>query len=384
MSFDPLAITQEHAGTFPRVIAQARPSIVGVTSAVGSGSGYVALANGVTVTSQSIVGYESHASLFIEGGTEIRARVIRVNVALDVALLLPETPIDFPPLRAFAGEPEVAEAVLALGRAGTELLATPTSVASIERRFDDISFFQLNASFDAKLIGAPLLNANGMVLGCMVKPRARSESGALLRNLALPLASFEGGLSSVDVPATRLTDVTPEYGCPHCDTVFEPTADRCLECGTQLPHPFRDLVPHPPTAPDAAAVFAVQVALASVALSEARARTSLDVWRIPGAEGEADVWLSIDRRGALVLRAPLRKSAPEGFEAFYRHLLFLNDGSAGTMRIGIGVDGAALLEEAIPLWAVSRDTFPIRLRAFAARHALAVRHLARTFDASGS
>lgn len=380
MSFDPLAITQEHAGTFPRVIAQARPSVVGVTSAVGSGSGYVALPNGVTVTSQSVVGYESSATLFIEDGTEVRARVIRVNVALDIALLLPESPIDFPPLRAFAGEPEVAESVLVLGRAGSELLATPTSVASIERRFDDISFFQLNASFDAKLVGAPLLNANGLVLGCIVRPRARSEGGELLRNLVLPLAAFDGGLASVDVPPSKLADVTPEYGCPKCDTVFDPTADRCLECGLPLPHPFRDLVPPAPLPADPAALFAVHVALASMSVSEPRARVGANAWRFEAPDGGGEIALSLHPRGALVMKAALRPAPDQKAESFYRHLLFLNDGSVGTMRIVLDVDGGASLEDAVPLGAVARDTFPTRVQAFAARLGLLVRHLAKSFD----
>jgi len=87
-------MTQPHAAhapvDFAAIAAEARDSVVGVVSPFGRGSGYVALPNGLVVTSLHAVGYAREALIERADGQTIEALVIRANVALDVALVLPQ------------------------------------------------------------------------------------------------------------------------------------------------------------------------------------------------------------------------------------------------------------------------------------------------------
>ncbi|MBK6514178.1 MAG: hypothetical protein IPG04_08670 [Polyangiaceae bacterium] len=77
--------------------AKIRSSVVSVVSPTGRGSGYCALSNGLIVTSLDVVGYEREVQIMHDDGAPIRALVVRANVALDVALLVPVEPVSLSP-----------------------------------------------------------------------------------------------------------------------------------------------------------------------------------------------------------------------------------------------------------------------------------------------
>ncbi len=108
-----LVAEPDPASPFSQVLIEAvRPSIVHVESSIGSGSGYAALPNGVIVTSQRVVGYERDVLVTIDDGTVAPAVVLRVNVALDVALLLPSEPLNLRPLQLGGAAPKLGEPAL--------------------------------------------------------------------------------------------------------------------------------------------------------------------------------------------------------------------------------------------------------------------------------
>ena len=74
--------------------------------------------------------------------------------------------------------------------------------------------------------------------------------------------------------------------------------------------------------------------------------------------------VTVDDSGeALLLRADIVR-IPEGlFEPFYRHLLVLNDESAGPFRLGIR-DGAVVLSAFEPVPSIDAATFPRRVALF--------------------
>lgn len=377
---DPFAKMPKSPGAIAQAIEKVRGSIVGIESAIGVGSGYCAMKNGVIATSQRVVGYEREVLITLEGGNAVPASVVRVNVALDIALLVPSEPIQLPPLKLSVETPRLGESVVLVGRAGSESVAAPTTLSSTERVIDGLAHMQVSLVPDPVLMGAALIDTAGHLLGSLVRPRRRSADEPLLSNLVLPIAAFEGGLLSVDGPIEEIAHLAPEYGCPKCDTVFEPGLDRCLECGILLPHPWAD-APDPreryrrelsghiegrDLKPERLALHAVRVALASLGIPANRARVGPLLWRFsPGPDHpEMQVDVAVDDSGeALVLRADVVR-IPDGlYEPFYRHLLTLNDESAGTFRIGIR-DGAVTMSAFEPVPSIDPATFPRRVALF--------------------
>lgn len=356
----------------PLIAAEVRASVVGVISPTGRGSGYCALANGLVVTSLDVVGYERDVQLVLDDGSSVPAQVVRANVALDVALLMPVEAVALPPLDA-APDPQLGDPAFVLGRVGAEALLIETHVASTARVLEGFHHLLVAGAIDDDLRGAPLIDAQGRALGVLVRPRrARSHgdrnSFRWIGGLVLPNAAFEGGLASADGPANEILELLPEYGCARCDTIFEPDMDRCLECGVLLPHRWLREPPEEPTIPPLKGLFAVKSALASMGIPANRARVGARTWRFsPTIEGQDDrtqVDLTTDETGDhLVLRAPVVQLPTEGSEHVYRHLLTLNDEAAGPCRLSLFED-TVYLSLFSPTATLDMNSFPTRVSEF--------------------
>jgi hypothetical protein len=372
------------------VLERSRASVVGVISATNRGSGYVALPNGLIVTSLDVVGYERDVQIVVDGGHVIPGLVLRANVPLDVALVVPREHVGLPPLEP-SHDCRLGDRVVLLGRMGVEPAVCDAIVASVERVSEGFAHVQIDASPDELMRGAPLLDLQGRVLGMLVRPRRSRGHGdrsglRWLSNLVLPCTAYEGGLASADGPLEEVFEYQPEYGCSHCDTVFEPDMDRCLECGATLPHRWsRTDGPPPAQPPPLRGLFAVKAALASMGIPASRAQVGPRTWRFsPSFQEEhqrAQVDVTTDDRGdLLILRAPVVRLPREGYESFYRHLLTLNDESAGIYRFSV-FDGTAYLSSAEPVGAVDAVTFPSAVSDFTASLA---RYRSRFVEAFGA
>lgn len=346
--------------------ARVGPSVVGVVSPTNRGSGYCALANGLVVTSLDIVGYDREVQLMLENGSSVAAVVVRANVALDVALLLPREPLELPPLTSGA-DPQLGDEVAIMGRAHSEPIIVRSRIASTNRIYEQFSHVQLDVAPDEFSLGAPVLDANGGVLGLIVRSRRVRTLGdrnahKWVSGLVLPISSFEGGLLSADGPHEEILELLPEYGCPRCDTIFEPELDRCLECGTLLPHRFARETLAPPAKPSLRGGFAVKAALASLGIPRNRAQVGPRTWRFaPAIQDQAvgaQLDLTTDDEGEnLVLRSPVVRLPVENFEPLYRHLLTLNDETSGEYRLSV-VDSSVYLSVFVPSAAVDPASFP--------------------------
>ncbi len=380
---------------FASMIESVRPSIVAIESAIGSGSGYCALANRVIVTSRRVVGYERDVLITTNEGIVVPGIVVRVNVALDIALLIPTDAARIPPIKFAPAPPKLGDPVALVGRVGAEPVARVTSVSARERAFDGLPHVQVDTNPDLELSGAALVDSAGRLIGSLVRARKRAD-GAWAQNLVLPLSAFEGGLMSVEGSEAEIQELVAEYGCPRCDTVFEPGLDRCLECGVLLPHPWseafdpsasvhvqRRYSQNEVTAPERLALHAVRVALLSVGIPANRARIGPLLWRFSTGDPSRDahVDLTVDDRGEfLVLRAEVARIPDSGFEHFYRHLLAQNGETTGPFRLGLG-DSTAVLSLFEPVTSISRDTFPARVDAFVTELLRCQECLARYFGA---
>jgi hypothetical protein len=395
MMNDPKSLRPAPMGSLAQIVEQVRASIVSVESAIGHGSGYCALANGVIITSQHVVGYERDVLVTGDDGTVAPAIVVRVNVALDIALLIPTDAFRARPIRLGSATPKLGEPVILLGRAGPEALAVMTSVAAAERPFDGLAFMQIDGDPDPELCGGAVVDASGRLVGSLVRPRRRQSDGAWVHNLVLPLAAFEGGLMSVDGPPEQIGALVPEYGCPRCDTVFEPGLDRCLECGILLPHPWSEAFD--PTidsdakrergglahAPERLALHAVRVALGSVGIPANRARIGPILWRFsPGPDHrDTQIDLTVDDAGeSLILRAEVARIPDGKFEPFFRHLLTQNGDTLGPFRLGIR-DSSVVMTGFEPVTSIAPETFPERINAFLVELERCQESLSRFFGA---
>lgn len=349
------------------------PSIVGVVSPTNRGSGYCALPNGLVVTSLDVVGYDREVQLMLHDGTAVPAQVVRANVALDIALVLPRDPMELQPL-ATGTDPSLGDEVVVFGRAHVEPIMRRATIASTGRVYEQFAHIVIDTDVDEFLLGAPLLDAAGAVLGLAVRPRRTRMLGD--RNahrwapgLVLPISSFEGGLFSADGPHEEVRELLPEYGCPKCDTIFEPELDRCLECGAHLPHRFLRESPRRAARPSLKGAFAVKAALASLGIPGNRAQVGPRTWRFaPSMEDQttlAQLDLTTDERGDhLVLRSPVVQLGAENFEALFRHLLTLNDETSGEYRFGVA-DNAVFLSLFVPSRSVDAASFPTIVSDFA-------------------
>ncbi len=96
------------------VVAIVRRSLLGVRGASSGGTGWVVLGNGLVMTSHEAVGYQSEVYLELESGRRAEGRVIWVDVARDLALVLPTEQLPLPPLIPRPDLPRLGEPVLAL------------------------------------------------------------------------------------------------------------------------------------------------------------------------------------------------------------------------------------------------------------------------------
>lgn len=357
------------------VLARSRASVVGIVSATNRGSGYVALPNGLIVTSLDVVGYDRDVQIVTDDGHTVPGLVVRANVPLDVALVMPTAPHAFVPLEA-SNECRLGDRVVLLGRMGYEPAVCDGIIASVERVSEGFSHIQVDASPDELMRGAPLLDLDGRVLGMLIRPRRSRGHGdrsglRWLSNLVLPCAAYDGGLGSAEGPPEEVLGFEPEYGCSHCDTVFEPDMDRCLECGAALPHRWSRADASESTAPPPLrGLFAVKAALASMGIPASRAQVGPRTWRFSPSFQQQDVRTQVDittddRGELLVLRAPVVRLPSSGFEPFYRHLLTLNDESAGIYRFSV-FDNTAYLSSTEPVGAVDAVSFPSAVSDFTA------------------
>lgn len=371
--------------------AKIRSSVVGIVSPTSQGSGYCALPNGLIVTSLDVVGYEREVQLTFEDGRAMLGAVVRANVALDIALVVP---LERAPLVALeaGGEARIGDSVLTVGRIGSEPFVVTSRVVSTNRVCEGFAHLQLDVASDDVLIGAPVVSRTGGVLGVTVRPRKNRVLGdrnahRWITGLVLPLSAYEGGLMSADGPTEEVLALQPEYGCPRCDTIFEPDYDRCLECGGLLPHRWIRAMRHeldrPAAAPPTKGIFAVKAALASLGIPANRARVGAGTWRFAPSLQEESVQTQIDvtmddSGDHVVLRAPLVRLPLEGFENVYRHLLALNDETSGPFRFGT-IDRTVYLSLLEPARTIDTMTFPTTVTEFSAAVARYRSSLQRSF-----
>lgn len=326
---DELAAIQER-------LVRVRRAAVAIRAGALSATGWVALSNGVVVTSRRAIGYPAEISLELEDGLPLAGRVIAADVARDIAVVLPlELPPTVAPLPIRAApEARLGEAVMVVSSLpGQGLRLTEARVCQLRRAAPPQPLlFEIDAPAP---LGAVVLDLEGRVVGVMVAPpRAAVDAALGGTTSALPGVALQGLLTAVDRPALELRERAPIYRCPSCEEPYDVALDRCLACGRALPHVAA------PSPSRAAAERHVREALATLGVVANRARTGPRAWRFPlrpFTTAEAThVELTLDEDGGLItLRSPVVSLPAANHEPFYRFLLTMNDQTTGELALSI-------------------------------------------------
>lgn len=328
------------------VVAIARRSLLGVRSASSGGTGWVALGNGLVMTSHEAVGYQTEVTLELESGRRSEGRVIWVDVARDLALVLPVEVLPLPPLIPRPDLPRLGEPALALSAVPDQpWRVASTLVSAVDFRIGPLRCFELDAAVAS--CGGPIVDLEGRVIGIGgldlprgTRRRAHAEPGGP-RSLAIPIAALQRALAAVDIPAEQFSERTPTYRCPACSEPFQISDERCLACGRLLPHAW-ELTDTSRGAALAGAERLMRDLLHELGAVASSVKIGPRTYRLSSpheASGITEIILEFDEEGTTVrgkialLRVPVVNQEP-----FYRFLLTLNDQTMGTQRFSVDGD----------------------------------------------
>ena len=335
------------------VVAIARRSVVGVRAVASGGTGWVALGNGLILTSHEAVGYQTEVTVEVEPSRRVPARVIWADVTRDLALVLPTEPLGLPPLLARPDLPRTGEPVFALALLpGQPFRAVGAFVSAVDRRVGSIRCFEIDAVVNSA--GGPIIDTTGRVLGIcgLDLPRGSRRRAvpapATGVSAAIPIAALQRAFAAFDLPPAQFDSRSPTYRCPGCGEPFAASSDRCVTCGQRLPHAWEPSASSS-TPSFAAAERLVRDLLARLGAVAASVRIGPRSYRlrIPAdARGNgtpAEVTLDIDEAGKVLHgKTPLVRVPSSNHEPFYRFLLSLNDQAASGLRLSIEDDVVSL------------------------------------------
>lgn len=326
------------------VVAITRRSLLGVRGVSSGGTGWVVLGNGLVMTSHEAVGYQPTVKLELESGRRSEGRVIWVDVARDLALVLPAETLPLPPLIPRPDLPRLGEPALALSAVPDQPWRVVSAlVSAVDYRIGPLRCFELDASIASA--GGPIVDLEGRVIGIGgldlprgTRRRANPEAGA--RALAIPIAALQRALAAVDIPAAQFAERGPTYRCPACSEPFQIHDQRCLACGRLLPHGW-ELRDTTRGAALAGAERLMRDLLNEIGAVATSVRVGPRTFRLapPSGGAEGHITLEIDEDGTTIRgKMPLLRVPVVNQEPFYRYLLNLNDQAIGTQRFAVEGD----------------------------------------------
>lgn len=339
------------------VIAAVRRSIVGVRSVSSTGTGWVALPNGIVLTSHEAVGYQIEVFLELESGRRSGGRVIWADVSRDLALVLPIDPLNLPPLYTRPDLPKLGELALALSCIpGQSFRVGSCLVSAIDRKIGTIRCFEVDIAIAS--MGGPIIDLDGRVIGIGGLDLPRGSRRKLTSTIerfspALPITALQRALAAFDLPPAQFEGRSPTYRCPGCGEPYAIEHERCLTCGQRLPHSWEvagTTRSRAVSAPAQALTFGAAERLVSDILAVLGAlatnvRVGPRTWRllVPGGTSASapaiEVTVTLDEQGRVLSgRMPIVRVPTTNHESFYRFLLTLNDQTLGRLRTSIEGD----------------------------------------------
>lgn len=323
--------------------SRVRKSIVAVLAGGSSGTGFVALDNGLIVTSWRAVGFYSEVMLRYDDGRRSAGRVVHVNAERDVAFVLPTTIGTAPRLSLRTTPlPRMGEQVSVLIASANVPLTAAFATVSSESQGGGPAVLDPDLASRTGRGGCPVIDPTANVLG-LITAGPHAGRGANERTCRLlPIGFVSRDMRPFDVSAADIGDKQLVYRCPACSEPFTVDHDRCHSCGALLPHAFE--VP----AEMMGAERVVRDALLALEIVPNRVRTGPRTWRVmhrkPGAEGpQTEVLVRIDEANLqIILRVAIARLPSSNHEPCYRLLLTANDLSTGPCKLSLSGDTVML------------------------------------------
>lgn len=196
------AIASTHqALSLEELVGRAIPSIVGIRTPGGRGSGFLLDSSGLIMTNEHVVGSAFSVKVKLYDGTTLNGRVLRRDAVSDAALVKLEGDISN-----ISGLPichtdvvRVGQAVVAIGNPLSLSNTVTQGIVSGFRHSPSRSLIQTDTAVNPGNSGGPLLNRNGTVIG-IVTEKIVSE-GIEGLSFALPIGEVLQRLNvAVDSP----------------------------------------------------------------------------------------------------------------------------------------------------------------------------------------
>lgn len=323
--------------------ARVRKSVVAVLAGGSGGTGFIALDNGVVVTSWRAVGFYSEVMLRYDDGRRASGRVVYVNAERDVAFVLPATPSSATRLSLRTNPlPRMGEQVSVLIASSSSPLMAAFATVSSESQGGGPAVLDPDLASRAGRGGCPVIDATGSAIG-VITAGPHAGRGVNERSCRLlPAAFFLRDMRSLDVPAVDIGERALVYRCAACSEPFTAENERCQVCGALLPHAFE----MPANMMSAERV--VRDALSTLEIVSNRVRIGPRAWRVlhraPGVEGPpTEVLVRIDDAALqIMLRVAVARLPTAHHEPFYRLLLTANDQSTGPCKLSLSGDTVML------------------------------------------
>lgn len=338
-SFTPSRDMQSPASTSGDAQARARRAVVAVLAGGSGGTGFVALDNGLVVTSWRAVGFYSEVMLRYDDGRRASGRVVYVNAERDVAFVLPNTPSTAQRLSLRTNPlPRMGEQVSVLIASASSPLTAAFATVSAESQGGGPAVLDPDLASRTGRGGCPVIDALGNVLGVIT---AGPHTGRGVNERAcrlLPVGFVARDMRPFDIAAVDIGERPLVYRCAACSEPFTAEHDRCQACGALLPHAFE----MPPNMIGAERV--VRDALAALEIVSNRVRIGPRSWRVlhrvPNVDAPpTEVQLRIDDAALqIILRVVVARLPATNHEPFYRLLLTANDQSTGQCKLSLSGD----------------------------------------------
>ena len=187
--------------TLEQLVGQSIPSIVGIRTPGGRGSGFLLDSSGLIVTNHHVVGSAFSVKVTLYDGTTLNGRVLRRDAVSDAALVKLEGNISD-----VSGLPichtdvvRVGQSVVAIGNPLSLSNTVTQGIVSGFRRNPSRSLIQTDTAVNPGNSGGPLLNREGIVIGIVTEKIAAEGVEGL--GFALPIGEVLQRLNiTIDSP----------------------------------------------------------------------------------------------------------------------------------------------------------------------------------------
>lgn len=164
--------SRSNAMSIPEIVEKVTPSVVGITSAAGTGSGIIMSEDGYIITNAHVVESADTVSVLLHDDSEHNAIIIGTDSRTDLAVIKINAPSLIPAEFGNSDELLVGEAVIAVGNPlGFDFYGSVTGgiISGLDRSLtiDDITLtlIQTDAAINGGNSGGPLVNTYGQVIG---------------------------------------------------------------------------------------------------------------------------------------------------------------------------------------------------------------------------